>query len=101
MWFKLAVIFGATHFILVNILGVYIYKPIQRDLEFGMMWFYFIYADMPIAYILFLFNEWFPNIGGLFSNYAMPYLIFATLGSLQYSLWGYLIGKLINVIFKK
>jgi hypothetical protein len=98
---KYAVIFFLTHFILVNILAIFIYNAMKNNYEMAMTWVIFIFMDAPISFILFsLLKNLVEGLSPFFMNFTLPYLIFAIFGSIQYFFYGYLIGKIINAIKK-
>jgi predicted neutral ceramidase superfamily lipid hydrolase len=104
LWLKTAIFFGITHFTITTITAVYIGMNLKNDREFGMLWSLFIYGDFPVSFLIWPIDEMFialinnPKIYFLLDSLIVPYFLFAILGSLQYCIWGGLVGKLLNLV---
>ena len=99
IWSKLAIVFGSSHFILLIYWSIMIFLGMKQDYEFAMMWLTFIPVDFPISLSSIPIDRIvLDKLPSDFTNFILPCFIHVVLGSLQYSVWGYLIGKMIGKI---
>ena len=77
IWFKLAVVFGISHFSLFSISTMLLIRKVSA---------------VPMA-------DKYP--APVFMNFSLAYVLYMLIASLQYCIWGYLIGRIIDFIKTK
>lgn len=106
-WIIGAVLFGITHIILTIMMATYIAVHLGREAMSGMAWGWFLIGDFPISLLIWpmfgLFDLMFSNVMSsriffYLNSVIIPFLLFATLGTLQYCLWGALLGKVLEKV---
>ena len=117
-WIIGAVLCGVTHLIMATTMLVYIAVGLKRERLFGLTWALFLVGDYPISVLMRPMIDFFDgalsgildmafsstsgiaksNVLFWFSNLITPYVLFATVGGLQYCLWGGLIGKILEKV---
>ena len=109
---KLPIILAVLHFVLAIVLSIIILVLLKHDGEAGMLWYIFHYLDWPVSVLIKSEKIWriwvtifkLPIIriipDAIVGNVVFPFVNFGILGTLQYFVVGYSLGKIIE-LFRK
>jgi hypothetical protein len=107
---KVASIVAAVHFLVVTVFAAWIYVANAHDGESPMYWIFLILVDLPVSLLFGPVSApfsgrpsvtWLPGLMGDWSNYLLPFLFFAIIGSAWWFCIGWMCGYLWSTIRRR